>query len=132
MSTAAIRQKLQSALHRLDHFEQQHKQGKLTKQRPPAIKAKGGNTNHIKDGARKNEASTVAAISSASNTKSSIQLSPPSTQGWERKRPRVSISKPIETNSVTVEDNFFTAPKQKEQNTGRNPNGRLLNIEKRH
>jgi hypothetical protein len=112
-STAAIRQRLQSVLHKLDRLEQQQKQGNLTKQRQPAKKAKGGNTNQAKDGTRKNEASTVAAVSSASNTKSSIPPSPPPTQAWGRKRPKVSFSKPIETNSVTVDDSVSTAPKQK-------------------
>lgn len=115
-STTSIRQELQSALHRLERFEQERN---LTEQisneqrKPSAKKSRGGNTNQTKDGTRRKEASTVAADSSASNLTPSLPSSPPSTLGWGRKRPRVTFSKPLEQRSVTVESNASTAPKQK-------------------
>lgn len=117
-STTSIRQVLQSALHRLDRFEQEHKLNKQTSneqpnRKPSAKKSKGGNTNQTKDGTRRKEASIVAADYSASNLTPSLPASPPSTLGWGRKRPRVTFSKPLEQSSVTAESNASTAPKPK-------------------
>jgi hypothetical protein len=117
-STTSIRQVLQSALHRLDRFEQEHKLNKQKSneqpnRKPSAKKSKGGNTNQTKDGTRRKEASIVAADYSASNLTPSLPASPPSTLGWGRKRPRVTFSKPLEQSSVTAESNASTAPKPK-------------------
>ena len=122
-STTLIRQQLQSALHRLERFEKQQEDKNNLKQRPSTSKkSRGGNTNNTRD-AKKNERSIVVAESSTSNQASSIPTppSPPSTQGWGRKRPQVRFSLPNDRNSVATNDNVSIAPKQKRQRNWKRP-----------